>query len=261
MRFISHSIIVLLFGGVFLFGAHANTLVIVLRTEQAIFVAADSKLADTDGGDRLPVCKIHIADQFVWATSGILNDKKRTFDTWATVEAAIKAGGSLSEVIERIDEILTSQLKQLLPGERLTDPRSYDIAVSAGHPITIYFIQNTDFRMSDFTLPNKEAPARIEVVNQSCPGDLCAARSDTISMMGFHEAAQAELARNPQIWDQMGIIPALSRLMDIQHNATPTMVAGPVSILRIDKSGALSWLQKGICAHSGICQRLAISFE
>ncbi len=101
--------------------------------------------------------------------------------------------------------------------------------------------------MSDFTLPNKEVPDNIEVVDQSCPGNLCVARNDIISMMGFHEAAQAELGRNPQIWNEMGIVPALNHLMDIQHNATPTMVAAPVSILKIDKSGALSWLQKGMC--------------
>jgi|ERR1700722_5841932 len=227
--------------------ARGNTLVIVLRTEEASIIAADSKLAKTDGRDIGTACKIHITDQFAWATSGILNEPGGAFDIWATAETAIKAGGSFDEIVTRFDRELISQLKELPPRIKRINPRSYDEALKSGHAATIIFVKNTDVRLSDFMLPNKADPDSIEVVDQSCPGNLCIATNSIISMMGYYEAAQAEFVHNSKIWDQMGIVPALNYLMDIQHNTTPSMVAAPVSILRIDKGGNFQWLQKGVC--------------
>jgi hypothetical protein len=229
------------------FGARANTLIIVLRTEDASIIAADSKVSKASGRDVGAACKIHVTDQFVWATAGILNDPRSTFDTWTTAETTIKAGGSFNEIVSRFDRELAGQLKELLPRIKRDDPHSYDEAVKSSHPVTVIFIKSVDVRMSDFTLPNKEAPDRIEVIDQTCPGNLCISNPQMITMMGYSDAARAEVERNPQIWNQTGIVPALNYLMDIQHNAMPTMVAAPISILKVDKSGSLQWLQKGIC--------------
>jgi hypothetical protein len=247
MRSIMHSVIVLFLGAISFSDAHANTLVIMLRIDDVIFIAADSKLSKANGRDIGSACKIHVTDQFVWATSGILNDPRSTFDTWATTEAAIKAGGSFDEIVSRFDRELASQLKELLPRIKRDDPLSYDETVKSGHAVTVFFIKNFEVRISDFTLPNKETPNGIEVIDQSCPGNLCISNPKMIAMMGYFDAAKIEVERRPQILDQMGIMPALNYLMDIQHNATPTRVAPPVSILQVDKSGALSWLQNGVC--------------
>jgi hypothetical protein len=247
MRSIIHSVIVLFLGAISFSEAQANTLLIVLRTEDAVFVAADSKVRKTSGRDIGSACKIHVTDQITWATAGIVDDPRSTFNTWKTAETAIRAGGSFSQIVSRFDDDLANQMKELVPRIKRDDPSSYEVAVKSGHPITVVFIKNIEFRMSDFTLPNRDTSDKIEVINQSCPGNGCVMNPQMMAMMGYFDAAKAEVDRNPQIWDQMGIVPALNYLMDIQHDATPVSVAGPVSILRIDKSGALSWLQKGVC--------------
>jgi hypothetical protein len=65
--------------------------------------------------------------------------------------------------------------------------------------------------------------------------------------MGKTAAANAELNRDTSIWKQKGVLGTLNYLMDVQHRASPTDVDFPMAALRIDKSGAMQWLQKGAC--------------
>ena len=73
----------LILGVLFSIGARANTLVIVLRTEQNTIIAADAKLRKTEGGADSSVCKIHISNDVSWATTGIVQEPHKSFNLWA----------------------------------------------------------------------------------------------------------------------------------------------------------------------------------
>jgi hypothetical protein len=234
----------LLFFGGLCSTACANTLVIVLRTEEASIIAADSKVGTLEGGDNGTVCKIGTTGDFIWTTSGI--DDPSGYDVRKIIVTAIEKGGSFDDIISRFELDIVSQLKQLLVEMKKTDPIKYGEAVEHGHVATPILIQKTNVRTRDITVPNKDDPNDIEVARYDCPGNGCRTGSSRL-MTGVYDAASAEIALHPNIWEEKGTIGTINYLMDVQSRATPTIVGGPVSILRMDKSGTLSWLQKGIC--------------
>jgi hypothetical protein len=230
----------------FSIGARANTLVIVLRNEQNTIIAADSKLKKTEGGNDSSVCKIHISNDVSWATTGIVQEPHKPFNLWNITEAAIKLGGSLDDVAARIEGNVGSQLKEMLPRIKRTEPNSYKEAIRTQFIATVILVRKDNLRMLDFLLPDKNAPENIKIVRRGCPGDLCP-EGQTLLMSGFVGAANAERLRYRNLWQEKDMVGGLNYLMEIEHAAMPDFVAPPVAILKIDKGGAVEWLQKGKC--------------
>jgi hypothetical protein len=74
--------------------AFTQTAIIVLRTDQAGFIAADSKIVAINGSQSGVWCKKKIADNFVFASSGLLKETKGPFDVENFIATSIKMGGS-----------------------------------------------------------------------------------------------------------------------------------------------------------------------
>jgi len=225
--------------------ARADTFVVVFRTEEATVIAADSKIGATQGHDGGNTCKIHITNEITWATTGIVKEVNGPFDLWAIAEAATQ-GGTLNSIVSRFERNAIDQLKETLPRIKSINPESYANAIKTGYVATAVFIYKNDLRIVFFKVPHADIPSDIEVVRNDCPGEACPVGVSTL-LMGEHGAIDYAFQPPSTFFKEKGLIGGLNYLVDVQHGVTPKDVGAPVSILRIDKSGALSWLQKGMC--------------
>jgi hypothetical protein len=226
----------------------AETFIMGFRTPEAAIIAADSKVSTAKGLDAGYACKIHIANELVWAAAGILQELRGPFNFWTIVETAISSGGSLDDIASRFEKDAIYQFKGLLVRVKRDHPDEYKEAVKNTYIATIVFIQKSSLimRIRYLVVPDEAAPESIQIVRHDCPGDACPAGSGEFRM-GEHQAVDVELQRYSDVWQEKGFVGTLNYLVDVQHAATPWLVAPPVSILRIDKSGVLTWLQNGEC--------------
>jgi hypothetical protein len=229
--------------------ARANTLIILLRSEQASIIAADSKVSSFQGHTDRRACKIHITDDVVWAAAGVNSETNGPFQINQIAEAAIKDGGSLDEITARFADRALAGLKTLLPELKADSPVNFDSTFKSGAaPFSVFLIKRGDARNVDIFMKDRDAPDRLEIKTRGCPGDFCPPTTGAkVNMTGVYSRAEAEMKQRPTIWREMGTAGAINYLMQVESAAEPEKVAGPVSILRIDRSGAVSWIQKGVC--------------
>ncbi len=240
------AIIVLLLGVVIFSKAQANTLIIVLRNENLAFVAADSQVADDDGLPNGSACKINITNNHVWAFAGIFQEGGGPFNARISGETAIGAGGTLQEISSRFENTVTGDLKGFLSRFKTNKPEQYARAFKNHRVLVSVLFERNDFVTTEFNLPNSDLPQNIEIIRHACPGD-CPINGPVMLAFGDHDAVEPELDRSPNFWDSKGVIAGVNYLMEIQHRATPNSVGPPVSIIGMDHTGALQWVQKGKC--------------
>jgi hypothetical protein len=229
--------------------SHANTLIVVLRAVDTAFIGADSEISLPQGTEFGKTCKIHITNDLVWATAGLVLETRGPFNVYAQAETAIRDGGTLDEIATRFELRIIDQLKEMLPRYRATDPNNYYRTIKGGLNaiISVVFFKQTDLATRDFFVLDKDAPLDIQIVRHRCPGN-CPVSGNAQVLIGDHEAADAELVRIGQdFWGQKGIVGGMNYLVETQHLATPNSVDAPTSILRIDKNGTMTWMQKGLC--------------
>jgi prepilin-type processing-associated H-X9-DG protein len=230
----------------FAWQANANTLIIILSDKNVTVIGADSQVSTPQGTPFGNVCKIHVTDNHVWATAGMMREVGAPFDVWVEAEAAIRAGGSSHEIATRFERAVTPELQELLPRLRAARPDDYARALRHSNAVNSVFLDGVTVETMDFTVPDLNAPQIIQVIRHSCPGN-CPVIGIIQLVIGDHDATDAELLRSPGFWESRGVVGGMNYLMELQHQATPLSVAGTLSILSIDKSGATQWLQKGIC--------------
>jgi hypothetical protein len=227
--------------------ASANTLVILFRTEQGTVLATDSKVnvvqgQITNGG---LVCKMHTANNLVWATTGVVRETHGPFNLWSIADSAANSGGSLDEIVDRFLSNAVTSLREFLPRFKATNPQDY-LSMTKGHyPATAIFIRQNAVRTTWFHLPDLDTPNNIEVAKRSCPGNSCPTGTLQV-LMGHHETADAMIKDHPEAFNK-GIVGGLNDVMEAQTLATPDDLSPPVDILQIDNSGGVRWLQKGSC--------------
>jgi hypothetical protein len=153
--------------------APANTFVLIFRTEEACIIAADSKESRTQGLDGGFTCKVHITDNVVWATTGIVRQLNGPLDLWATARSAIATGGSLDDIVSKFDTNAAEQLKTLLPWLKTANPESYKAATKIPYVVTSAFIQRGILRVTYFHLSDDRFPENIEIIRHDCPGLDC----------------------------------------------------------------------------------------
>ena len=222
------------------------TLIIVLRDDTTVIIGADSQLSNSQKMPSGNSCKIRFTNNYVWMTAGLYRDGP-FFDVWAEAQSAISAGGSLEDIVSRFERAVTNGLQEYLTGMKATQPDLYAALVArSSNVVSSIFLERTNVVTSSFSLPDANTPQNIKVARHSCPG-ICPAERIYRFVIGNFDAAEAELARFPTLWDTKGFVEGIKYLMEVQHQATPTDVAAPVSILRVNKDGTKQWLQNGLC--------------
>ena len=97
-----------------------------------------------------------------------------------------------------------------------------------------------------FKLREMEGKVTIELKRLDCPGDC--ANGVGIAKLAHSKAVEAELSRNPRIWDT-GPQVALRHLIQTEIDACPKNVGPPIAIIKLDVHGP-SWLCDGTCNGS-----------
>jgi hypothetical protein len=242
--FLYCGIIVSLVNAAACFHARANTFIMILRFPEAIIIAADSKTGFTNSAETYAVCKIHSHDNFVWLNAGVTDEINGPFDINRIVISSIEGGGTLDEVVSRFNADALREIVQTLTRLKTSNPTAYEEIGRPPDVATVGIIKNADIAISSFILSDKGTPDSLHVELHTigtCKG------CGNWAMFGMHGAAETEMTRDPNLWKDLGLMGTLNRLLKVQEAATPKYVGPPLSILRIDKSGALTWLQKGLC--------------
>lgn len=221
------------------------TLVLVVRTDDEVFLAADSLEIEPDG--RIGrVCKLNPIGGVVWAGAGLYRDNSGTFQLDRIARRAITPRRSLSEIGAHLKEGASRSLGKLLPRMKAAAPDLYKRTVRSGLISRAVVVKRTDVLEADIRVPDLASPSHIAVSLDRCPGNACDG-DFTIWGLGIPTAVSRELGRWPSIWQELGMVDALRHLMKVQHDATPETVGEEVSILKTARDGTVTWLQEGAC--------------
>ena len=83
-------------------------------------------------------------------------------------------------------------------------------------------------------------------ISERCPGASCGGSTNVLTKLGTFDALTEVLNAHPVFSERASVPEALEYLISIQEQATPQIVGGPVSIVKIDREG-VHWLQTGAC--------------
>ena len=224
---------------------YATTLLAHL-TETQVFVAADSKVIWINEGEARG-CKILVARNHIFASTGLLN--ALGFNVFEVARKAINSEADHSSIVSAYEKEMTALIPSILKQVRSLSVELFDRKFRGQIPFNGLFAtaENGALKTSyiAFGIGDK---GEISVIRQDCPGSC----GDDITEpwfidLGFNDAVQAELARNPKIWKNLGIPGAMNKLITLQAAATPKDVGGPVSIVTMRSDGKVEWNQAGQC--------------
>jgi hypothetical protein len=213
------------------------TTILVLYTPNAVFFGADSRLV-IEGRQRAEdgtVCKIHISDNLVWASAGLLAEAAGPFDLRTIAAHALRDDSSFRSAVRRLKSDVASQYQAFR-----------NRAIEDGvNPTTA----NTNIAISGF-----DKHARLTVLHFgrsdsriSCPGKKCPEFG--LEELGEHRRIDSILNKDGyfyRIWKEKGIPAAFRYLISAEEAARPQTVGGPISVLQLDKTGP-HWIYPGVC--------------
>lgn len=212
---------------------HATTIIMVFMPGR-VYIAADSKLSSVNGESNGIVCKLHVADNYVWASSGLLHESQRPFDLEQLVPASMGSGSPFPESIDNLEAQLRAVYPQLVDDVSATGASAEKAQIG----IALANLQKAG-EVSEIYI------ARSGLQRRDCPSQSCH-ETNGVFTFGEHKAVDAAMAANRGIWKQMGFVPALNYLIQQQAQATPQFVDDNVAIVEITSAGA-QWLQGGAC--------------
>lgn len=211
--------------------AFATTIIVVYTPEGAI-IAADSKVASLDGKESRLGCKIHIKDNYVWASSGFSFDTHGLFNVAVLVPQAMGTGVPFRSSADTLE----TQLKSFFNGY-LVEAKDAGLDLDNQQIDVLLVNEKTPGQISTLTVNNKGFERK------DCPSEKCPASG--VVVLGERSEIEKTLSKRPQIWSEMGSVPAaLNFLIEQEKFAVPGHVGGDTIILLVDSKG-VRWIQEG----------------
>jgi hypothetical protein len=211
-----------------------GTTVLVVYTPTSVFIASDSKFAGGKGNITWSGCKIHLAEDYVWASAGLASEvdtvtHSRTFDIDKLVPQTL---GDHSPSTASLD-LLEARLK--VSFQSVVSHMSADFDLNRASVSLIIADRKNIGTLYEMFITTKTFERK------KFPGE-------AMSSYGFIAAGEQGWVNKilPKIFKDMGIVPALNYLITEQEASTPEYVAGPIAIAQIDSSG-VNWIQKAAC--------------
>ncbi len=245
-------------------GVGADTAIIAYRTPQFIVIGADSKMTGSKTGEtRRFRCKIGQAKNIVWASSGLTKTIGKVpvnFDVNQVAFDAVNSTSDFDDLIARFDSRIMSDLVPLLTFVAVSTPTYFTDRVLNKPAVEIifagvdhdqirasvrYFVVERNSNASTFSDASKFVltPQHVD-----CPSKNCASSEEGSFRLGAQDAIDAELTREPEIWQKLGVVPAIKKLIGLQIVHSPNLVGGPLTIMKISRSG-IDWIEKGACQN------------
>lgn len=213
----------------------AQTSIVAIATEGAVYLGADSKVVSRDATGRITTtfeCKIHRQGDFYFAFSGIYRWSGYRGETHmigpyvqgilSAIEMIVSPKPSIDEVGRIVAKYLSdnpthTQLDSLLVVELVA-------LFPTDSSWTTYFVRaSLNGIDSSATFHGKTPPV----------------------LLGEKQLMTVLCRNAPGLVDSIGAAETINYLIASQAAATPTHVGGPISILRVDRTGP-AWIQKGI---------------
>ena len=220
----------------------AATTVVTVRdpVHNRVFIAADSMARHQRSPDDLR-CKIHIiTNDCVFAMAGMYENRIPPFDLFSFGESACRSPGDLKQ---RADAFLLSVFPAIrsVTGALAKNEPDYFKQFIGKPVVEVLFVGNYNGRLSIF------ARGVILLPNGNLKPETAEAVSDNdYFFAGANQEIKAYVNSHPGIWKR-GVIAAARRLVAIEIDAYPGIVAEPISILTVYASGHRGWINPGKC--------------
>ena len=231
----------------------ATTVLVYVSWQEAV-IAADSLSNRTEGGTR-SVCKIvQVSDHmlFVLAGAGLTQDSHFNpyFNPYDLArvsvgsnrsprEAATKYANDAVAPLQEIWRANRTRWSDIMGANRPKPTRPQDFMFVGLNQAGAISASGTDFIEDGSTPPNVRVNDFHELVGKQ-PGDF------SLYETGIYDAFPSD----DQIikWiNSHGAPAAFKRLIEMQIKATPDLVGGEISIVRLSRDGSIQWVNRGPC--------------
>jgi hypothetical protein len=234
----------------------ANTAIIAFGTPEFVIIGADSKMTTLDGRITRTGCKIGVSKNIVWASAlftEVISHNSVKVDVNRIAYESIQSGLPLKDVVADFESRIQPAIIPVIAGIAKADPHFFNQKIRGYAVVEIVFVGIYDNEVHTFARDFQvEANSNVTQIilglhRFDCPSSDCP--TGGLIRFGTHNAIDGELARNPDIWNTLGIVPAIEKLIEIQMATTPNIVGGPIAIVKVSRSGA-DWLKTGACHNA-----------
>jgi hypothetical protein len=233
-----------------------GTALVVMRSRDAIFAAADSKEIYTEYREGKPTteskltCKVVRAGPWLIMMAGIIHGSPQ-FDALREAVNAWSPGDGIDAFATRLSASLIPLLGSVvasLGGNGLASAGlsgegspTLQVAVAGlshdGSAVTPV-VRILEFLASD------NAAGSMRMRTSRCPGNCATLHS--AYFLGVHDAIDRLLAWSPETINHPNP-EQLRKLIGLEYDSRPDIVGGPLTMLKIDRSGA-TIMRNGVCA-------------
>jgi hypothetical protein len=228
----------------------ATTVLVYVSSREAI-IAADSLSNRVEGGQRM-VCKIvQVSDHmlFVAAGTGLTENphfnphdlaKTSVASSRSPHEAAVQYASNAIAPLQEIWRANRVRYVDLLAGAHRPEPTGPQDFMFVGFNQTgLISASGTNFVGDASSPPNVRVNDFRELVGKN-PGHFF------LYETGIYDAFPSDDQINRWI-NADGAPAALKRAIEMQIKATPDLVGGDISIVRLSRDGSIQWLNRGEC--------------
>jgi hypothetical protein len=225
------------------------TTLVGLPQKDVFVIGADIKVAYKGRGIKGPrtVCKIYRAGRVYFAISGMANDRNTNFFPEKIVANSFSESASFKSNLQNMERTLSDSLAIEMTRLKARDRDTFDQDQKYGGDTVSVLAAEMDanhsvmggagFKYIDGTSPT------VEIHRLICPGD-CASEEE-VFFGGHHESAQkitTEFYKNHGTVTQPTKF--VRELVEAEIRSSPDEVGPPITILRVDRTGA-HWISNG----------------
>lgn len=231
------------------------TTIIAVRTPDGVVLGADSKMTKGDGAESWTACKIGSANNVLWAISGIVDVNVPTMHFSMIDAAKASLSGtqeSIEDRIKRFEAVVVPPLTNLFRDLKRGDPSYFSRDIEGKVPTSILLAGMEDntafFHVRSFRVKSdtKSGVVGIEIAAMDCPSSGCLNTGTTYLALGEHADADRQVADNPDLWTNPGIVAAVRSLIQTEIRRLPALVGPPIALVAIMKDG-VHWISRGAC--------------
>ncbi len=228
--------------------ADAHTAIVAVRTGNEIVVGADSlALIGTKSDRGTLVCKIGNVGTVFFAVSGLLHDRTTGFSITQVIERAAEKATSPREIANEVKVLALRRLPNMVANIRHEDPQYFmtEIRDKIATSVLVFGVEEGQVALHWVGFRVREVSSTgllLESESIECPGRMCPSNGPVSVRLGRHDAIDAFLEQNPGIW-KIGLVDAVRELVELQIEATPSLVNGPIDIIRVTREGH-EWIQR-----------------
>ncbi|MGZ3371938.1 MAG: hypothetical protein ACXU9Z_01435 [Gemmatimonadaceae bacterium] len=167
--------------------------------------------------------------------SAIPRDTNGTFDTKHIVKESFEHAKTFAQGVELAKSKLKTGLETLFHSLKLENAAEYEWALE-GETLQVAFAKIEDGKPVFAVLDFKVREQQTEIIERSCPSELCG--QGRLFKLGLHDHIDKSGSKTGPMED------VLRSLIQLEIDAHPDMVGGPIDVLQIDPKGSY-WLLGG----------------